>query len=170
MIDADELVGVVFSGLPALVIDDVEDAGSMICIRARTRGDAVSCPDCGQETGRVHGYHKRTAADAAVDGRPVLVKVKARRRRCPVVGCPRQTFRGQVPGVPERYQRRTARLSGQVSAAVRGLAGRAGLGFTGPRAEAEEIKRGQDRTRRQEAAGRTVRRNSPAAAEGRGHH
>jgi transposase len=126
MIDADELVGVLFSGLSALVIDDVEDAGDMICIRARTRDDAVPCPDCGQGTGRVHGYHERTAADVAVDGRPVLVKVKVRRMRCPVIGCPRQTFREQVPGVLDRYQRRTTRLAGQVSATVRELAGRAG--------------------------------------------
>jgi transposase len=46
--------------------------------------------------------------------------------RCPVLGCPRQTFREQVPGVLGRYQRRTARLAGQVGAAVRELAGRAG--------------------------------------------
>src|SRR6516162_2987593 len=46
--------------------------------------------------------------------------------RCPVPGCPRQTFREQVPGVLERYRRHTARLAGQVSAAVRELAGRAG--------------------------------------------
>ena len=126
MIDVTELVRIVFSGLSALVIEDVEDAGNMICIRARTCGEAVPCPDCGQGTGRVHGYHERTAADVAADGRPVLVKVKVRRMRCPVTGCPRQTFREQVPGVLERYQRRTARLSGQVSAAVRELAGRAG--------------------------------------------
>jgi hypothetical protein len=37
-----------------------------------------------------------------------------------------QTFREQVPGVLDRYQRRTSRLSGQVSVAVRELAGRAG--------------------------------------------
>jgi hypothetical protein len=37
-----------------------------------------------------------------------------------------QTFREQVPGVLDRYQRRTTRLTGQVGAAVRGLAGRAG--------------------------------------------
>ena len=46
--------------------------------------------------------------------------------RCPVTGCPRQTFREQVPGVLGRYQRRTARLTGQVSAVARELAGRAG--------------------------------------------
>jgi hypothetical protein len=37
MIDVTELVGTVFSGLSALVIEDVEDAGNMICVRARTR-------------------------------------------------------------------------------------------------------------------------------------
>jgi len=35
-----------------------------------------------------------------------------------------QTLREQVPGVLERYQRRTARLAGQVSAVARQLAGR----------------------------------------------
>ena len=61
----------------------------------------------------VHGYHERTAADVPVDGRRVLVQVRARRMRCPVLGCPRQTFREQVPGVLDRYQRRrSGRWSG----------------------------------------------------------
>ena len=62
MIDAMELVGTVFSGLSALVIEDVEDAGEEICVRARTRDGAMPCPACGEETMRVHGYHERTAA------------------------------------------------------------------------------------------------------------
>jgi hypothetical protein len=70
---------------------------------------------------RVHGYYERTVADVPVDGRRVLVRV-----RCPVAGCTRQTFREQVPGVLDRYQRRTTRLTGQVSAVARELAGRAG--------------------------------------------
>jgi transposase len=126
MIDAIELVGTVFSGLSALVIEDVEDAGEVICVRARTRDGAVACPGCGAGTSRVHGYHERTAADVPVDGRRVLVRVRVRRMRCPDPGCPRQTFREQVPGVLDRYQRRTTRLTGQVSAAARELAGRAG--------------------------------------------
>jgi transposase len=73
----------------------------------------------------VHGYHDRTAADVPVDGRRVQVRVRARRLRCAAPGCPRQTFREQVPGVLEQYQRRTARLTGQVSAMARELAGRA---------------------------------------------
>src|SRR6266699_5610471 len=45
--------------------------------------------------------------------------------RCPDTGCPRQTFREQVPGVLHRYQRRTTRLTAQVSAVAGELAGRA---------------------------------------------
>jgi transposase len=125
MIDVAELVGTVFSGLSALVIEDVEDAGEMIVVRAKTRAGAVACPGCGAKTWRVHGYHERTAADVPVDGRRVVVKVRARRLRCPVLGCTVQTFREQVPGVLERYQRRISRLTAQLSTVARELAGRA---------------------------------------------
>ena len=116
MIDVTKLVGTVFSGLSALVIEDVEDAGEVICVRARTRGGAVACPGCGAETARVHEYRERTAADVPADGRRVLVKVRVRRMRCPALDCTVQTFREQVSGVLERYQRRISRLTAQVSA------------------------------------------------------
>jgi transposase len=61
-----------------------------------------------------------------VDGRRVVVSVRVRRLVCPVLGYPRQTFREQVPGLLERYQRRTTRLTGQLGAVVMELAGRAG--------------------------------------------
>jgi transposase len=122
MIDVADLVGVVFSGLSALDIEDVEGADDVIAVRARTPGGLVACPGCGATTGRVHGYHERTAADTPVDGRRVLVKVRIRRLRCAVLDCKVQTFREQIPGVLERYQRRTMRLTGQVSAVVRELA------------------------------------------------
>jgi transposase len=125
MIDVTELVRIVLSGLSALVIHDVEDAGEVIVVRAGTRGEAVACPGCGAETSRVHGYHERTAADVPVDGRRVLVKVRVRRMRCPALSCKVQTFREQVSGVLERYQRRISRLTAQVGAVARELAGRA---------------------------------------------
>jgi transposase len=98
-----------------LAIEDVEDAGEVICVRARTRDEAVACPGCGTKTAHVHGYHEQTAADVPVDGHRVLVKVRVRRMRCSALGCPQQTFREQVPGVLGRYQRRTTRLTGQVT-------------------------------------------------------
>jgi transposase len=51
------------------------------------------------------------------------------KHRCLALGCPVQTFREQVPGVLDRYQRRTVRLAGQVGAVARRLAGRAGAGL-----------------------------------------
>ncbi|MBB4940635.1 transposase [Streptosporangium album] len=77
------------------------------------------------QTTRVHGYHERSVADVPVDARRVLVVVRVRRLVCPTRGC-RQTFREQLPGVLERYQRRTSRLTCQIGAVVRELAGRAG--------------------------------------------
>lgn len=125
MIDADVLVGTVFSGLTALTINGIEDAGEVIVVHACTRGGAVRCPTCGTLTGHVHAFHERVPADVPVDGRRVLVRVTVRRMRCRAQGCARQTFREQVPGVLERYQRRTVRLSGQLRGVVRELAGRA---------------------------------------------
>ena len=120
-----KLVSAVFSGLSALAIEDVEDAGDAIVVRASTSGDEVACPACGTPTGRVHAFHERVPADVPVDGRRVLVRLRIRRMRCPVNTCARQTFREQIPGVVERYQRRTVRLGEQVRGVVRELAGRA---------------------------------------------
>jgi transposase len=76
-------------------------------------------------TERVHGYHERVVADVPVDARRVVLRVRVRRMVCPTRGG-RQTFREQVHGVLERYQRRTPRLAGQIGAVVKELAGRAG--------------------------------------------
>ncbi|RLK23776.1 transposase [Micromonospora sp. M71_S20] len=115
----------VFSGLLPLVIDDVTDEGERILVRARTPEGPVACPGCAVVTGRVHGYHQRTLADVPVDARPVVLRVRVRRLVCPTRGC-RRTFREQLPGVLNRYQRRTFRLISQVGAVVRQLAGRGG--------------------------------------------
>ena len=118
-----------FSGLSSLVLEDVTDLDGVIVVRARTAGGLVPCPRCGGRTGQVHGYYQRTVADVPADGRPVVVRVRVRRMRCPVAGCPVQTFREQVPGVLDRYQRRTTRLAGQAGEVARRLAGRAGAGL-----------------------------------------
>lgn len=64
--------------------------------------------------------------DVPVDGRRIVVSVRVRRLVCPVLDCPRQTFREQVSGAVERYQRRTNRLTNQLNSVVKELAGRAG--------------------------------------------
>jgi transposase len=116
----------VFSGLSSLAIEDVTDQSGVIVVRARTPGGPVACPACGAPARQVHGYCRRTAADVPADGRPVVVQVRVRRMRCAATGCPVQTFREQVPGLLDRYQRRTTRLTSQAGAVAHHLAGRAG--------------------------------------------
>ncbi|GLW74470.1 hypothetical protein Kpho02_67680 [Kitasatospora phosalacinea] len=70
---------------------------------------------------------RNTGDDTALlDPRSPRTKVRVRRMVCPVLGCPRQTFREQVPGLIERYQRHTRRLADQVGEIVKELAGRVG--------------------------------------------
>ncbi|MFD3505471.1 ISL3 family transposase [Streptomyces sp. NPDC058678] len=120
-----------FSGLSALVVEDVTDGGEAVVVTARTREDAVPCPVCGTSSAKVHGYHRRTVADVPVDGRPVVVRLRVRRLVCPVLACRRQTFREQIAGLLERHQRRTVRLAWQISQVARELCGRAAARLAG---------------------------------------
>ncbi|MTE16811.1 hypothetical protein GLP40_29170 [Nocardia sp. CT2-14] len=122
----DNIVGLVFSGLLPLVMEGVAVEGERVVVRARTASLPAVCSRCGAESVRVHSYHDRTVADLPLDGRLVFVRVRVRRLMCSTPQCCK-TFREQVPGVLERYQRRTARLTGQVRAVVRELAGRAAI-------------------------------------------
>ena len=84
---------------------------------------AVSCPECGALSTRVHAYHHRHVHDIAVGARPVQLVVRVRRLVCPTDGC-RRTFREQIPEVLQRYQRRKVRLASQIAVVVKELAGR----------------------------------------------
>ncbi|MFD9474384.1 ISL3 family transposase [Streptomyces goshikiensis] len=109
-----------------LVIEEVADEGGRVVVRARTPKEPAPCPVCGASSEQVHGYQWCKVADVPVDGRRAALRVRVRRLVCPTYGC-RHTFREQVPGVLERYQRRTTRLTRQVKAVVKELAGRAGV-------------------------------------------
>ncbi|WP_207947313.1 ISL3 family transposase [Actinomadura sp. 7K507] len=114
-----------FSGLAAVVVEGVSDGVDAVLVAARTRDDPVPCPLCGTPASKVHAYHGRTVADVPVDGRRVVLHLRVRRLVCQVPGCRRQTFREQIPGLLERHQRRTVRLTRQLSEVTRELCGRA---------------------------------------------
>lgn len=120
-----------FSGLSRLVVEEVADGGDSVVVMARTQDGAVPCPACGTPTAKVHGYHGRTVKDLPVDGRPVVVYLQVRRLVCGVLGCRRQTFREQIPGLLGRHQRRTVRLTAQISQVARELCGRAAARLAG---------------------------------------
>jgi hypothetical protein len=127
MIDVADLMGVVFSGVVCAGHrgcrgrgqrdrrpgESSRRAGGLAELRGDDRpGARLSRADSG---GRARG---RPACPSEGPGPPTAL---------PGPGCKVQTFREQVPGVLERYQRRTMRLTGQVSAGVRkNVADRAG--------------------------------------------
>ncbi|GAB3474592.1 hypothetical protein GCM10027521_03340 [Amycolatopsis cihanbeyliensis] len=71
-----------FSGLSHLVIEGVDDDAGSLVVRASTSSGLVACPGGAVLTGRVHGYCERLIADVPIDGRRVLVRLRARRMRC----------------------------------------------------------------------------------------
>jgi hypothetical protein len=123
MIDVISLVGIVFAGLSALVIEDVEDEGSSVVVRARTRGAAVPCPGCGAESSRVHGYYERTAA------RPGRRPARRAEAAGPPDALPRAGLRGA--DVPRAGRRRAGALPAAHHAAGRASRGRR-PGISGP--------------------------------------
>jgi len=79
--------------------------------------------------GRVHGWCSRTLADVPVGGRKMLLVLCLRRLMCRTRDCPQRTFREQVPGLTQRWARRTDRLTAMITRFGIEAAGRAGVRF-----------------------------------------
>ncbi|WP_246064749.1 transposase family protein [Nonomuraea longispora] len=109
-----------------MLVERVEREGDALRVIARSRGELMPCPTCGIATGKVHGYYRRRLADSPAGGAPVVLELVLRRLVCSNLNCARQTFNEQVPGLAERYARRTPLLATLVGAAAVALAGRAG--------------------------------------------
>jgi transposase len=127
----EELLVMLFPHLGGLRVDQVEDTGDAVVIRACCRAVQARCPACGAVSSRVHGGYARVVADGAAGGRPVLIALSVRRFRCPEPSCPKVTFAGQAGGVPERYRRRSVPLPGMLAGFGLELAGRAAARLAG---------------------------------------
>ncbi len=120
------VLGVLLPHLAGTVAEKAELAGARLCIWARARAEQASCPARGRFSVRVHSRYQRRLADAAIGGRPVLIRLTVRRFFCPALDCPVITFAEQVEGLTVRYTRRTPPLAEMLTAVAPALAGRAG--------------------------------------------
>ncbi len=120
-----------FPHLRGLRVQQVEDTGDTVVIRARCRARQARCPLCRAVSSRVHGGYGRVVADGAAGGRPVLIALSVRRFRCPDPSCPRVTFAEQAEGVSARYRRRSVPLLGMLAGFGLELAGRAAARLAG---------------------------------------
>ena len=121
----EELLVMLFPHVSGLRVDQVEDTGDAVVIRACCRAAQARCPACGAVSSRVHGGYARVVADGAAGGRPVLIALSVRRFRCPGPSCPKAMFAEQAEGLSARYRRRSVPLLGMLAGFGLG-AGRAG--------------------------------------------
>src|SRR5260370_2791897 len=121
--EGEELLLMLCPHLGGLRVDQVEDTGDAVVIRARCRAAQARCPARGAVSSRVHAGYGRVVADGAAGGRPVLIALSVRRFRCPEPSCPKATFAEQAGGVSERYRRRRVPLLGMLAGFGLELAG-----------------------------------------------
>jgi transposase len=100
-------------------------------IWAHARATSAACPHCGHASARMHSRYQRRLADAAVGGRPVVLRLGVRRFFCDHPDCQARTFTEQIAGLTTRYARRTPLLERMLQAIGLALAGRAGARLAG---------------------------------------
>jgi transposase len=113
--------------IPAgLLVQQILPTPDRITIITRPRQRSAACPDCSALSWRVHSRYDRTLGDLAWQGRPVTLRVQARRFRCLNLGCPRQTFAERLVDIAAVAARRTERLGELLRCVGLALGGEAG--------------------------------------------
>lgn len=97
-------------GAGLLRLDHIIAQTSSIVVLAATAPHAACCPVCHQQAVRVHSHYQRTLSDVPWHGVSVRLRLQARRFFCDNANCSRAIFTEPLPGVAERYARRTLRL------------------------------------------------------------
>ena len=95
-------------------------------IRGHTGAAHAVCPRCDCPAERVHSRYERWLDDAAIGGRPTLIRLRVRRLFCDNEKCDARTFAEQVPGLTVPYGRRSPVLRAMLEAVGLALAGRPG--------------------------------------------
>ena len=97
--------------IPAgLTVVQVLPTPDTVTIVASTDTSTAACPSCGRLSRRVHSTYHRRLQDLPWQGRAVVIRVRARRFRCPDLACVRRTFAEPLFGAPVRRSWRTCRL------------------------------------------------------------
>jgi hypothetical protein len=109
-----------------LIVEEVTDRGTYVLVRARTKGEPVSCPGCGVSSARLHGRYQRLLQDLPAGGRAVLIALSVRRLLCRDRACEVQTFAEPAGALAQRHARNTSPLRRMLELLARALAGRAG--------------------------------------------
>jgi len=113
-----------------LAVERIETEPDKLVIVARPVAGSAICPACGRASVSVHSRYQRVLSDLPSQGRPVEIRVWARRFRCLPADCPRKIFAERLEATIARpFDRRTSRLEGIVHHLGLALGGRPGQSF-----------------------------------------
>src|SRR5262249_11794440 len=113
-----------------LIIERIEAGPDALMIVARSASGSAACPLCGHPSDKVQSRYERQLSDLPSQGKPVRIKVLARRFRCLRTDCQRRIFVERLDtAVARPFARRTSRLEGLVHHLGLALGGRPGQSF-----------------------------------------
>jgi transposase len=102
------------------------ESNTRLVMVLRATGEAGHCPECRQESRRIHSRYSRTLSDLPWEGIPVRIELCVRRFFCGREDCGQQIFTERLPKTVQRYSRRTCRLSASLQQITSVLGGSAG--------------------------------------------
>lgn len=115
---------------PGLIIEHVQIDDGGVAAVARSRESGSKCPNCGEQSRRVHGRYARSLSDLPAHGRRVRIKLMVRRFRCGNDRCPRMIFAERFgDDIVSPYACRTTRLQNILHHLGLALGGRSGQGL-----------------------------------------
>ena len=121
------LVSSLLSFIPqTLQVTRVLPAPDHVTIEAELPRGQVDCPACGLSSERLHSRYWRVLRDLPWQGRPVTIRLAARRFRCLNAGCRLKTFSECLAEVAVPLARRTKRLGDLQCHVALALGGEAG--------------------------------------------
>jgi transposase len=95
---------------PRFCLDQVQITPHAVTLCLRTTSSAAPCPLCAQPASQVHSHYTRSAHDLPIQGRPVVLRLSARRFFCRTENCPRRVFCEQFPDLLVKHAQGTTRL------------------------------------------------------------
>lgn len=111
---------------PGCTIEQVRIEHGSARIEARSAMPTGICPDCHQESTRVHSWYIRQPRDVPMSTYAVRLDLRIRRFFCATPSCGRTTFAEQVPALLPAFAQRTSRLTQALQTIGHALGGQAG--------------------------------------------
>lgn len=113
-----------FPACPDLLLEEVTREGQTLFLTVRSSQSRGVCPDCAQESIKVHRRYTRSLADVSLMEYAVVLRVQVRRFFCSNAACARKTFAEPFAGLAVAHARRTNRQASRLRAIAKELGGR----------------------------------------------